>query len=87
MDVLTPVLVGRVVTTEVHGPLPGQRVGARWGISADGSTAVVEFNVPDAPHGEWELAASSDPGQQVEGAVTTLLVRDASFTLLRSRAS
>ena len=38
---------------------------------------------PRRPHGEWELAASSDPDQQVEGPVTTLIVRDASFTLLR----
>ena len=43
----------------------------------------VEFQVPKAPHGEWELAASSDPDQQVAGEVTTLIVRDASFTLLR----
>jgi isoamylase len=47
----------------------------------------VEFQVPEAPGGEWELAASSDPEQQVEGPVTTLIVRDASFTLLRSPAS
>jgi len=53
----------------------------------NGSTSVVEFQVPEAPHGEWELASSSDPDQVVEGPVTTLLVRDASFTLLRSRAS
>ena len=44
----------------------------------------VEFQVPQAPNGEWEFAASSDPDQQVEGEVTTLIVRDASFTLLRS---
>jgi len=47
----------------------------------------VEFQVPEAPHGEWELAASSDPDQQVAGEVTTLIVRDASFTLLRSPAA
>ncbi len=46
----------------------------------------VEFQVPDAPGAEWELAASSDPGQQVEGEVSTLIVRDGSFTLLRSRS-
>ena len=46
----------------------------------------VEFQVPEAPNGEWELAVSSDPEQQVTGEVTTLIVRDASFTLLRSRA-
>jgi isoamylase len=44
----------------------------------------VEFTVPDAPGGEWELACSSDPDQVVAGEVTTLIVRDASFTLLRS---
>ncbi|MBO0985655.1 glycogen debranching protein GlgX [Rathayibacter sp. SD072] len=44
----------------------------------------VEFTVPKAPGGEWELACSSDPDQVVSGEVTTLIVRDASFTLLRS---
>ncbi|GAA2752562.1 glycogen debranching protein GlgX [Amnibacterium kyonggiense] len=47
----------------------------------------VEFQVPAAPGGEWELALSSDPEQVVEGPVTTLIVRDASFTLLRSAAA
>jgi isoamylase len=47
----------------------------------------VEFQVPKAPNGEWELAISSDPEQQVAGEVTTLIVRDASFTLLRSRVA
>ncbi|GAA4267104.1 glycogen debranching protein GlgX [Frondihabitans peucedani] len=46
----------------------------------------VEFTVPEAPFGEWELALSSDPEQQVSSPTTTLIVRDASFTLLRSRA-
>ncbi|GGF33147.1 glycogen debranching protein GlgX [Subtercola lobariae] len=46
----------------------------------------VEFQVPPAPHAEWQLAASSDPAQQVEGDVTTLIVAGTSFTLLRSRA-
>ncbi|UFS60440.1 glycogen debranching protein GlgX [Subtercola endophyticus] len=45
----------------------------------------VEFQVPSAPGAEWELALSSDPGQQVEGEVTTLIVAGTSFTLLRSR--
>ncbi len=45
----------------------------------------VEFAVPDAPHNKWELAVSSDPAQKVRGPVTTLIVRDVSFTLLRSR--
>ena len=46
----------------------------------------VEFQVPEAPGAEWELATSSDPAQVVEGAVTTLIVSGGSFTLLRSRA-
>jgi isoamylase len=46
----------------------------------------VEFQVPSAPGAEWELAASSDPGQQVVAPVTTLIASGGSFTLLRSRA-
>ncbi|MDF2443343.1 MAG: isoamylase [Subtercola sp.] len=46
----------------------------------------VEFQVPEAPGAEWELALSSDPEQQVAAPVSTLIVRDCSFTLLRSRA-
>ena len=47
----------------------------------------VEFAIPPAPGEAWELAASSDPDQRVAPPVTTLIVRDCSFTLLRSRAS
>jgi isoamylase len=46
----------------------------------------VEFTLPDAPFGAWELALSSDPEQRVAAPVTALIVRDASFTLVRSRA-
>jgi isoamylase len=45
----------------------------------------VEFSIPPAPNTDWELAASSDPNQQVAAPVSTLIVRDGSFTLLRSR--
>jgi isoamylase len=45
----------------------------------------VEFTVPTAPNSEWTFALSSDPDQVVAGPVTTLMIRDASFTLLRSR--
>ncbi|GAB2976817.1 glycogen debranching protein GlgX [Frigoribacterium salinisoli] len=58
-----------------------------FALLVNGSEGVVEFTVPGAPEAEWELAISSDPDQQVAGEVTTLLVRDWSFTLLRSRAS
>ncbi len=46
----------------------------------------VEFTVPAAPGSEWELVVSSDPDQVVEGPVSTLIVSESSFTLLRSRA-
>jgi len=58
-----------------------------FALLVNGSEGVVEFTVPDAPGAAWELALSSDSDQQVAGEVTTLLVRDWSFTLLRSRAS
>ncbi|GAB3605375.1 glycogen debranching protein GlgX [Conyzicola nivalis] len=47
----------------------------------------VEFTVPTAPGEAWELASSSDPDQHVAPPVSTLIVRDCSFTLLRSRTS
>ena len=47
----------------------------------------VEFTIPAAPGKVWELAASSDPEQRVADPVTTLIVRDLSFTLVRSRAN
>jgi glycerate kinase len=43
VSVVTPVLGGRMMTTSVSGPLPGQRVDARWGLCADGSVALIEM--------------------------------------------
>jgi glycerate 2-kinase len=43
VSVVTPALGGCIVTTNVCGPLPGQRVDARWGLSADGTLAVIEM--------------------------------------------
>ena len=43
VSVVTPVLGGRMMMTSVSGPLPGQRVDARWGLSADGSVALIEM--------------------------------------------
>ncbi len=43
VSVVTPVLGGRIVSTNVAGPLPGQRVNARWGLSTRGSIAVIEM--------------------------------------------
>ncbi|HEY5820330.1 MAG TPA: glycogen debranching protein GlgX [Propionibacteriaceae bacterium] len=45
----------------------------------------VECKLPKAPGQDWELVVSSDPEQQVKAPVTTLIARDGSFTLLRSR--
>jgi isoamylase len=45
---------------------------------------VVEFAILEAPHQQWQLAISNDPEQQVRNLVTTLIIRDASFTLLQS---
>ena len=46
----------------------------------------VEFTLPAAPAQEWELALSTDPDQHVEQLATSLIVRDRSVTVLRSRA-
>ncbi|MFI5085417.1 MAG: glycogen debranching protein GlgX [Actinomycetales bacterium] len=46
----------------------------------------VEFALPPAPAKPWDLALSSDPDQQVGEALEQLIVRDHSFTLLRSRS-
>ena len=46
----------------------------------------VEFTVPGAPQQDWELALSTDPEQQVAAESDTLIVRDRSVTVLRSRA-
>ena len=43
VSVVTPALGGCIVTTNVSGPLPGQHVDARWGLSSDGSFAVIEM--------------------------------------------
>jgi glycerate kinase len=43
VGVVTSALGGCIVTTNVSGPLPGQRVDARWGLSADGSFAIIEM--------------------------------------------
>jgi len=43
VDLLVPVLGGRMLETEVSGPLPGQRVVARWGLSGDGTRAFIEM--------------------------------------------
>ncbi|MCX6132265.1 MAG: glycerate kinase [Ignavibacteriales bacterium] len=56
VDVVTPALGGRIVSSMVSGPLPGQRITARWGLSADGSTAIIEMaEAAGLPHVPREL--------------------------------
>ena len=43
VDILTVALRGTFIGTEVQGPLPGQRVKARWGLSHDRSMAIIEM--------------------------------------------
>jgi glycerate 2-kinase len=43
VDILVPALEASSVLTDVSGPLPGSVVRARWGLSSDRSTAVMEM--------------------------------------------
>ena len=43
IDALIPFMGGTPVRTEVQGPLPGQRVRARWALVGKGTTAVIEI--------------------------------------------
>jgi glycerate 2-kinase len=43
VSVVTPAVGGCIVTTNVSGPLPHQRVDARWGLSSNGKLAILEM--------------------------------------------
>jgi isoamylase len=62
----------------------GHEGGDTFALLLNSAENGVEFTVPKAPNNEWRLAASSDPDQQANDPVTTLIVRNSSFTLLRS---
>ena len=62
----------------------GHHEGDAFALLLNSAENGVEFTVPPAPNNEWALALSSDSEQVVEGPVTTLIIRDSSFTLLRS---
>jgi glycogen operon protein len=47
----------------------------------------VEFTLPPAPGEPWQHVISSDEAQLTEGNLTTLILGETSFTLLRSAAS
>jgi len=63
----------------------GHRDRDTFALLLNASENGVEFTVPKAPFAEWELVVSSDLDQAVSAPVTTLVNRDCSFTLLRSR--
>ena len=43
VEVLAETLSGKMIRTEVSGPLPGTRVSAQWCLSGDGRVAVIEM--------------------------------------------
>jgi glycerate kinase len=43
IDAIIPFMGGTPAWTEVQGPLPGQRVRARWGLVGKGTTALIEM--------------------------------------------
>ncbi len=55
VSVVTPVLGGTMMTANVSGPLPGQKVRARWGYVAERSLAIIEMaeaaGLPLVPQG------------------------------------
>ena len=61
------------------------REGDTFALLLNSASNGVEFTVAPPLHTDWELVVSSDPEQTVTAPVSTLIVRDCSFTLLRSR--
>ena len=61
------------------------REGDSFALLLNSAENGVEFTVAPPLHTDWELVVSSDPEQTVTAPVSTLIVRDCSFTLLRSR--
>ncbi|MET3807501.1 glycogen operon protein [Nakamurella sp. UYEF19] len=65
--------------------LLGHRDADTFALLLNSAENGVEFAIPAAPGQDWQLASSSDAEQVVRSPVTTLIVRDASFTLLQSK--
>ena len=84
VDILTPALNGKFVTTEVSGPFPGQRAKARWGLSGDQSTGIIEMaeaaGLTLAPPGKRDpkIATTYGVGELIRAAldagVTSLII-------------
>jgi glycerate kinase len=84
VDILTPALNGTFVTTEVSGPFPGQRAKARWGLSGDQSTGIIEMaeaaGLTLAPPGKRDpkIATTYGVGELIRAAldagVTSLII-------------
>lgn len=75
IDAIVPALRGDIIVTEVDGPLPGQRVRARWGLVRGSATAVIEMaeaaglgRVP-AGHGDPGRATTAGVGQLIMAAL------------------
>jgi glycerate kinase len=75
VSVVTPALGGCIVTTNVSGPLPGQRVDARWGLSADGSLAIIEMaeasglTLVPAGHRDPKITTTFGVGELINAAL------------------
>ena len=84
VDILTPALNGTFVTTEVSGPFPGQRAKARWGLSGDQSTGIIEMaeaaGLTLAPPGKRDpkIATTYGVGELIrvalDSGVTSLII-------------
>lgn len=84
VDILMPALNGTIVTTEVSGPFPGLRAKARWGLSGDQSTGIIEMaeaaGLTLAPPGERDpkIATTYGVGELIRAAldadVTSLII-------------
>ena len=84
VDILAPALNGTFVTTEVSGPFPGQRAKARWGLSGDQSTGIIEMaeaaGLTLAPPGKRDpkIATTYGVGELIRAAldagVTSLII-------------
>lgn len=66
VSVVTPVLGGVMMTTNVSGPLPGQNVQARWGYVAERSLAIIGMaeaaGLPLVPQGKRDPKATTTYG-------------------------
>ncbi|WP_144721898.1 glycogen debranching protein GlgX [Agrococcus jejuensis] len=58
--------------------------GDAFALLLNAAENAVDFTLPDAPGEAWQLASSSDAEQGIEPGASTAIVKEGSFTLLRS---